>query len=86
MRNRRMLWLQVRRQLLGQEPLPWEGDRLTHTLRRRLGFFRAPVLRMLCRDPARRATCKQLAAALRRLRSPSNSPGGNKKPPTWTPA
>ena len=57
--------MQLEKQLLGEEPLPWEGDRLTRDTKRRLGVIRAPVLRMLCRDPAQRASCKDLAAALR---------------------
>ena len=55
----------MERQLLGEEPLPWEGDRLTPAAERRLGNIKAPVLRMLCRDPAERASCKQLASSLR---------------------
>ena len=57
--------LQLERQLRGKEPLPWEGDRLTRDTKRRLGVIKAPVLRMLCRDPVERASCKDLAAALR---------------------
>ena len=57
--------LQLKRQLLGEELLPWEGDRLTADTKRRLGAIRAPVLRMLCRDPVHRASCKDVAAALR---------------------
>ena len=58
-------FLQVERQLLGEDPLPWEGDRLTRDTKRRLGAIKTPVLRMLGRDPAQRGTCKDLAAALR---------------------
>lgn len=60
-----LLCLQVEKQLLGVEPLPWEGDRLNADTKRRLGAIRAPVLRMLCRDPAQRASCKELATSLR---------------------
>jgi len=61
----KMLCLQLERQLRGEGPLPWEGDRLTRDTKRRLGAIKAPVLRMLCRDPVDRASCKDLAAALR---------------------
>ena len=57
--------LQVQKELLEEGPLPWEGDRLTADTKRRLGAIKAPVLRMLCRDPAQRGTCKDLATTLR---------------------
>ena len=60
-----LLRLQVERQLLVEEPLPWEGDRLTSAIERRLGAIKTPVLRMLCRDPVQRASCKELATTLR---------------------
>ena len=68
--------LQLERQLLGEELLPWEGDRLTADTKRRLGAFRAPVLRMLSRDPAQRASCKDLAAALRAVFSSATTANG----------
>ena len=41
--------------LLGELSLPWEGD-LPAATRAKLGIFKAPVLRLLHRDPAQRAT------------------------------
>ena len=70
------MYLQLERQLLGKEPLPWEGDRLTADTKRRLGAIRAPVLRMLCRDPMQRASCKDLAAALRAVFSGASTADG----------
>ena len=55
----------MERQLLGEEPLPWEGERLTPDTKRRLGAIKTPVLRMLCRDPTQRASCKELGTSLR---------------------
>ena len=57
--------LQVERQLIQEAPLPWEGGRLTPEVNGRLGNISAPVLNMLLRDPAQRASCRQLAASLR---------------------
>ena len=48
-----------------EAPLPWEGGRLTPEIKARLGNIKTPVLSMLCRDPAQRASCSQLAASLR---------------------
>eukprot|EP00892_Ulva_mutabilis_P012606 jgi/Ulvmu1/9718/UM055_0056.1 len=76
---------EVQAQLLGEQPLPWEGDRLTHSLRRRLGGFKGPVLRMLSRDPASRPSCQQFAATLRRLCSGPGSPMTSTAP-RWTPS
>lgn len=56
--------MQVRRQLLGEDPLPWEAPRLTVEARGKLGAFKTPVLAMLARDPTRRASCQQLAGAV----------------------
>lgn len=56
--------MQVRRQLLGEDPLPWEAPRLSAEVRGKLGAFKAPVLAMLARDPEKRASCKHLAAAV----------------------
>eukprot|EP00892_Ulva_mutabilis_P008124 jgi/Ulvmu1/5684/UM024_0031.1 len=42
-------------QLLGVLPLPWEGE-LGQEVKDRLGIFREPVLRLLHRDPAQRAS------------------------------
>eukprot|EP00892_Ulva_mutabilis_P000483 jgi/Ulvmu1/10435/UM062_0032.1 len=50
-------------QLLGEEPLPWEGERLTAALRKSLGIFRTNVLRLLDRSPAKRMTMQQFANA-----------------------
>ena len=44
--------------LLGKEELAWEGDLVEKnpTARRRLGLFREPILSLLHRDPAQRAS------------------------------
>ena len=44
--------------LLGREELPWEGDlaKKNPAARRRLGLFREPILSLLHRDPAQRAS------------------------------
>lgn len=55
--------VQVYSQLLGEEPLPWEGDRLTSAMRKSLGIFRSNVLRLLDRNPAKRMTMQQFANA-----------------------
>lgn len=50
--------MQVLARLRGEAELPWEGDLAAKnaTARRRLGLFREPVLALLRRDPAQRAT------------------------------
>lgn len=50
--------MQVLEKLLGQAELPWEGELAERNpvARRRLGLFREPVLSLLRRDPAHRAT------------------------------
>lgn len=55
--------VQVYCQLLGEEPLPWEGERLTAGMRKSLGIFRSNVLRLLDRNPAKRMTMQQFANA-----------------------
>eukprot|EP00892_Ulva_mutabilis_P002163 jgi/Ulvmu1/11948/UM082_0027.1 len=44
----------VKAQLLGEAPLPWEGDRLCAETRQQLGIFCHAVLGLLQRDPAKR--------------------------------
>ena len=50
--------MQVVAKLLGKEELAWEGDlaEKNSTARRRLGLFREPILSLLHRDPAQRAS------------------------------
>ena len=50
--------MQVVAKLLGKAELPWEGDlaEKNPTARRRLGLFREPILSLLHRDPAQRAS------------------------------
>lgn len=44
--------VQVRAQLRGEAPLPWEGGgSLRADTRRKLGIFQQPVLALLRRDP-----------------------------------
>lgn len=53
--------VQVYSQLLGEADLPWEGDRLTVEVQRKLGVFRRPVLQLLQRDPTARISLHQFA-------------------------
>eukprot|EP00892_Ulva_mutabilis_P002162 jgi/Ulvmu1/11947/UM082_0026.1 len=53
----------VKEQLAGTAPLPWEAGRITAEARRRLGVFRKPVLALLQRDPAQRASVQHLCDA-----------------------
>ena len=50
--------MQVVAKLLGKAELQWEGDlaEKNPTARRRLGLFREPILSLLHRDPAQRAS------------------------------
>lgn len=63
-------YLQARRQLLGLDPLPWEDGLLMPPAQQRLGHLWTPLLRMLCRDPAQRASCADFAAVLRSASPP----------------
>lgn len=51
--------MQVIQQLLGEQPLPWEGAGLSAAQRSRLGVFRRPVMQLLERDPGRRPSLSQ---------------------------
>eukprot|EP00892_Ulva_mutabilis_P011312 jgi/Ulvmu1/8553/UM044_0087.1 len=55
-------------QLLGDLPLPWEGE-LTDAVRDCLGGFKGPILRLLQRDPLQRDTASQFFAACRHVTS-----------------
>eukprot|EP00892_Ulva_mutabilis_P002845 jgi/Ulvmu1/12561/UM091_0002.1 len=59
----------VMQQLRGEVELPWEGERFrAHpTARRRLGVFRQPVLALLARAPAQRASMAQFCDSCHRL-------------------
>ena len=57
---------QVMSQLRGEAPLPWEGELSAHTLRQ-LGAFKGPVLQLLRRDPARRASMRSFHDACTKL-------------------
>lgn len=51
--------MQVFEQLADERrALPWEGGRLAAQDRRKLGMFRKPILKLLQRDPAQRATAR----------------------------
>jgi serine/threonine protein kinase len=44
---------------LNGKELPWEGKRLTPAIRRSLGVFRAPILKLLSRDPIERPSMSE---------------------------
>lgn len=48
--------MQVKAQLRGAQPLPWEGSRLCAETRQQLGIFCEAVLALLRRDPTQRAS------------------------------
>lgn len=54
-------FVQLYSQLLGEEPLPWEGDRLTAEVTHKLGVFADNVLALLSRDPAARPPMHEFA-------------------------
>ena len=49
--------MQVVKQLLGEEPLPWE--RMTVATRKTLGAFKGPIMQLLNRDPSQRPSMAQ---------------------------
>jgi hypothetical protein len=53
--------MQLYAQLLGDEPLPWEGDRLTDDVTHKLGVFADSVLALLSRDPSARPSMHEFA-------------------------
>ena len=53
-------------QLRGELPLPWEGA-LSAQLRDKLGVFKEPVLQLLQRDPARRASMQYFSGMCRTM-------------------
>lgn len=55
--------VQVEAQLRGDVPFPWEAGSLRSDTRRQLGVFRKPVLELLRRDPAERASSQDFCAA-----------------------
>ena len=58
-----VLWcaVQLYAQLMGEEPLPWEGDRLTADVTHKLGVFAESVLALLSRDPDARPSMHEFA-------------------------
>lgn len=52
--------------------LPWEGD-MSPKVRRKLGIFRATVLKLLERDPAKRPSMKEFCASCDRVLAGSTS-------------
>ena len=65
-----MCAVQVMRQLLGHEPLPWEEGAQgggAAAARSALGALHAPVLQLLQRDPVRRMPVSAFASICRRL-------------------
>jgi hypothetical protein len=59
--------LQVYAQLQGDELLPWEGARFTPEMQKRLGRFKDPVLKLLCRDPYKRPSMREFCARCSRI-------------------
>lgn len=74
-RQHRERWVQVMAQLLAEQELPWEGQRLRSrpAVRKRLGVFKKPVLALLHRNPAQRSSMHDFCAACDSLFS-STSP------------
>ena len=58
--------VQVLHRLLGNLPLPWEGE-LSADVQRHLGMFKGPVLQLLEREPSRRATMHRFHQACTKL-------------------
>ena len=58
--------MQVFAQLMGDLPLPWEGE-LGAELQRRLGAFKGPVLQLLHRDPTHRIALRRFHNTCNRL-------------------
>ena len=52
------LALQVMQRLRGDLPLPWEVD-LSRDVKRRLGTFQWPILKLLQREPLQRFTMRE---------------------------
>lgn len=55
--------MHVQDQLTGKALLPWEAGRMSAATRRQLGIFRKPVLALLQRDPALRASVQDFCDA-----------------------
>lgn len=53
--------MQLYSQLLGEAPLPWEGERLTNDVTHKLGVFSDNVLALLSRDPTARPSMHDFA-------------------------
>jgi hypothetical protein len=62
----RDIWMQVVNQLKGVMPLPWEQE-MSSQLQKGLEAFKEPVLQLLHREPAQRASMKRFHAACTHL-------------------
>jgi hypothetical protein len=72
----RMTWqVQVMDRIegLNGKELPWEGKGLTPAIRRSLGVFRAPILKLLSRDPAQRPSMSEFCHSCNRVLAGSTS-------------
>jgi hypothetical protein len=58
---------------LNGKELPWEGEGLTPAIRRSLGIFRAPILKLLSRDPAERPSMSEFCDSCNRVLAGSTS-------------
>lgn len=76
-------------QLLGDEPLPWEGERLTQDVLDKLIVFKDGVLALLSREPAARPSMQDFATSCEAIfapRAPSPSPPqSSNQPPNQPP-
>ena len=62
--------------LRGDLPMPWEGQ-LSAAVQRKLGAFKGPVLQLLERDPARRASMSAFHGACTKLFAARTSVGSS---------
>lgn len=68
--------LQLQAQLLGDAPLPWEAAADPSAVLHKIGIFREPLLQLLQREPARRATMQDFCNACNSLVASNTTTGG----------
>lgn len=64
-------YMQAHRALTdSRQGLPWEGGRLSPADREKLGVFWQPIMKLLQRDPCKRATARQFSEDVRNIFAP----------------